>query len=164
MSEPQAWLVKSEPDAFSFADLYRSPNRTTHWDGVRNYQARNIMRDQMRVGDPVLFYHSNVQPPGVVGLAAVASGSYPDPSQFDPTSKYYDPQSQRENPRWWLVDIRAERALPRHVPLDELRADPLLASLDLPLLRRANRLSVMPLPVAALAHILALSESEPNPG
>jgi len=154
---PRAWLVKSEPDVFSFDDLMRAPGRTTRWDGVRNFQARNFMRDDMRVGDVVLFYHSNAAPPGVAGLAEVASEPYPDPTQFDPDSSYHDPSSERSAPRWWLVDVRAIAPLPRLVTLAELRADPVLAGLDLPLLRRANRLSVMPIPGAAVARIEALA-------
>jgi len=153
----RAWLVKSEPDAFSFDDLWNAPGRTTPWDGVRNYQARNYLRDATRVGDVVLFYHSNADPPGVAGLAEVASTAYPDPTQFDPASAYYDAGSSRDAPRWWLVDVRATARLPRPVTLPELRADPELAALDLPLLRRANRLSVMPLPLAAVERVLALA-------
>jgi len=155
----RAWLVKSEPEVFGFADLMRAPGRTTPWDGVRNYQARNYMRDEMRVGDVVLFYHSNAEPPGVAGLAEVASPPYPDPSQFDARSAYHDPGSDRSAPRWWLVDVRAKAPLPRLVTLAELRADPVLAALDLPLLRRGNRLSVMPIPAAAVDRILALAEA-----
>lgn len=158
MSE-RAWLVKSEPDVFSFQDLLHAPEQTTPWDGVRNYQARNFMRDTMRIGDPVLYYHSNTQTPGVVGIAEVASASYPDPSQFDPASPYCDPSSTTSNPRWWLVDIRARETLPRLVTLATLRHDSLLISLDLPLLRRANRLSLMPLPTAAMARIIALAHA-----
>ena len=158
----RAWLVKSEPDVFGFDDLWRAPDRTTPWDGVRNYQARNFMRDDMRVGDPVLFYHSNSKPPGVVGWAEVASAPYPDPSQFDPASPYFDPTSTREAPRWILVDVRAVAPLPRLVALDELRSDPLLAALDLPLLRRANRLSVMPMPPEAVERVRALAERPPR--
>jgi predicted RNA-binding protein with PUA-like domain len=157
MTPGAVWLVKSEPDVFSFDDLLRAPGRTTAWDGVRNYQARNYLRDAMQVGDTVLFYHSNALPPGVVGIAEVASASYPDPTQFDPSSDAFDPKSTRDQPRWWLVDIRAREPLPRIVSLAALRADAILATLDLPLLRRANRLSVMPLPSAALPRIVALA-------
>ncbi len=161
-AEGRAWLVKSEPDAFGFDDLWRAPQRTTVWDGVRNYQARNFMRDDMRVGDVVLFYHSNATPPGVVGLAEVASAPYPDPSQFDPASPYFDPTSTREAPRWVSVDIRAVAPLPRLVPLDELREDPRLAALDLPLVRRGNRLSVMPMPLEAVDRVRSLAD-RPRP-
>src|SRR5689334_23424751 len=106
---PRYWLVKSEPEAFSFDDLWRAPERTTCWDGVRNYQARNFMRDQMRVGDGVLFYHSSCEVPGIAGLAEVASPSYTDASQFDRKSPYYDPKSKRDAPRWMNVDVRALR-------------------------------------------------------
>jgi len=153
----RAWLVKSEPDVFGFDDLMRAPGRTTPWDGVRNYQARNYLRDDMRVGDAVLFYHSNADPPGVAGLAEVASEPYPDPTQFDPASDHHDPRSDRSAPRWWLVDVRATAPLARLVTLAELRDDPVLAGLDLPLLRRGNRLSVMPIPTAAIDRILALA-------
>lgn len=153
----RAWLVKSEPDVFGFADLMRAPGRTTPWEGVRNYQARNYLRDGMRVGDAVLFYHSNADPPGVAGLAEVASEPYPDPTQFDPSSAYHDPGSDRAAPRWWLVDVRARAPLARLVTLAELRADPVLAGLDLPLLRRGNRLSVMPIPAEAVDRIVALA-------
>lgn len=155
----RAWLVKSEPDVFAFDDLVRAPDHTTPWDGVRNYQARNYMRDDMRVGDVVLFYHSNANPAGVVGLAEVASEPYPDPTQFDAGSDYHDPASDRSAPRWWLVDVRATAPLARLVTLAELREDPVLAGLDLPLLRRGNRLSVMPIPAAAVDRIVALAES-----
>jgi len=154
----RAWLVKSEPDVFGFDDLMRAEGRTTPWDGVRNYQARNYLRDDMRVGDVVLFYHSNADPPGVAGLAEVASEAYPDPTQFDAGSDHHDAGSDRSAPRWWLVDVRATRPLRRLVTLAEMRDDPVLAGLDLPLLRRGNRLSVMPIPVAAIARIVALSE------
>ena len=155
---PRAWLLKSEPDVFGFDDLVRAPGRTTAWDGVRNYQARNYLRDEMRVGDVVLFYHSNADPPGVAGLAEVASEPYPDPTQFDAASDYHDPRSDRTAPRWWLVDVRATAPLARLVTLAELRDDPVLAELDLPLLRRGNRLSVMPIPQAAVDRIVALAE------
>ena len=157
----RAWLVKSEPDVFGFDDLWRAPERTTPWDGVRNYQARNFMRDEMRVGDVVLFYHSNATPPGVVGLAEVASAPYPDPSQFDAASPYFDPTSTRETPRCVLVDIMAVAPLPRMVPLDELRDDARLATLDLPLLRRGNRLSVMPMPLEAVDRVRSLADRPP---
>jgi predicted RNA-binding protein with PUA-like domain len=152
----RAWLVKSEPDVFGFDDLWRAPERTTLWDGVRNYQARNYLRDEMRPGDVVLVYHSNGRPAGAAGLAEVAGPPVPDASQFDPTSPYHDPTSPADDPRWWSVPIRATAALPRLVSLAELRADPVLASLDLVLLRRGNRLSVMPLPSAAVERIVAL--------
>jgi predicted RNA-binding protein with PUA-like domain len=155
----QAWLVKTEPDVFGFEDLWRRADRSTPWDGVRNYQARNYLRDAMRVGDAVVIYHSNAAPPGAAGLAVVASAPYPDATQFDPASPYHDPASTPEAPRWWSVDLRATARLPRLVALSELRADPVLAGLDLALLRRGNRLSVMPLPLAALDRIEELARA-----
>jgi len=153
----RCWLVKSEPEAFSFDDLMASQDRTTRWDGVRNYQARNFMRDQMRPGDAVLFYHSNATPPGIVGVAEVASAAYPDPTQFDPTSRYYDPASPPEAPRWQLVDIRGVRPLERLVPLDEIKAHPLLSGMEVA--RRGSRLSVMPVEPAHFDALLALARN-----
>lgn len=146
------WLMKSEPDAFSIDDL-KSKKREA-WDGVRNYQARNYMRDGMRVGDKVFFYHSNCAVPGIVGLAEVATDAYPDPSQFDPKSKYFDPGSSRDNPRWMLVDVKFVKKLKRAISLDELKNHPALA--EMPLLRKGNRLSVMPVDAAHWKYILAL--------
>ncbi len=162
MPERRAWLLKSEPDTFGFDDLWRAPDRTTPWEGVRNYQARNYLRDEMQVGDVVLFYHSNAKPPGVAGLAEVASTARVDPTQFDPASPYADPRSSREEPRWVLVDVRAVAPLPRLVSLTELRQDPVLAEFDLALLRRGNRLSVMPVPMAAVERVRALAERPPS--
>jgi len=136
------WLMKSEPDVFSFEDLWSSKGRRTPWDGVRNYQARNFMRDDMRPGDGVLFYHSNAQPAGVAGIAEVASEAYPDATQFDPSDGHFDPKSKPEDPRWLLVDVRAVRKLPRTVPLAELKAEPKLA--EMALCQRGSRLSVQP--------------------
>lgn len=134
------WLMKSEPDAYSIDDLKR--DRREPWDGVRNYQARNMMRDDMRVGDEVFFYHSNCKEPGIVGLAKVASKPYPDPTQFDPESKYYDPKSSEDNPRWCLVDVRYVRKLKRTITLAELKEFPGLDGFAL--IRKGNRLSIMP--------------------
>ena len=138
------WLMKSEPQTFSIDDLARKG--VEPWDGVRNYQARNFMRDAMRVGDGVLFYHSNCAEPGVAGIAEVASAAYPDPSQFAPRSKYRDPGSPREAPRWWLVDVRFVRKLARIVSLQTLQRDTRLG--DFALTRRGNRLSVLPVSAA----------------
>lgn len=131
--------MKSEPDVFGIEHLRRKG--TEHWDGVRSYQARNLMRDEMRVGDPVLFYHSNAKPPGVAGLAEVASEPYPDHTSWDPKSKYFDPKSTPESPRWFMVDIRYVDTFPRFVSLDELRTH--LQLEDMVLLNR-SRLSVQP--------------------
>lgn len=135
----QYWLMKSEPDEASIDDVLAAPGQTVAWVGVRNYQARNFMRDAMRVGDGVLFYHSSCAEPGIAGLAEVASTPYPDGTQFDPKSKYFDPKASRENPRWMLVDVRATRKT-RLLTLAELRAHPELA--DMQVLRRGNRLSI----------------------
>jgi len=134
------WLMKSEPDAYSIDDLKR--DGTEPWDGIRNYQARNMMRDDMKIGDGVLFYHSSCKVPAVVGIAKVASGPYPDPTQFDPKAKYYDEKSTDENPRWILVDIAFERKLSRDITLAELKEHPALA--DFRLNQRGNRLSIFP--------------------
>ncbi|HEX8779013.1 MAG TPA: EVE domain-containing protein [Rhodanobacter sp.] len=150
--ERHYWLMKSEPDAFSIDDLKRKKQEA--WDGVRNYQARNYMRDGMRVGDKVFFYHSNCAEPGIVGIAAVATDAYPDPSQFDPKSKYFDPGSTRDNPRWMLVDVKFVKKLKRTITLKELQADPALDGMVL--VRKGSRLSVQPVEEAHWEHILAL--------
>jgi len=149
------WLMKSEPDAFSIDDLGKVP-RPEPWDGVRNYQARNMMRDQMQLGDAVFFYHSNCDEPGIVGLAEIASAAYPDQTAFDPEAKYFDPKSDPDKPRWYLVDLRYVRHLRRNIPLSELRqyADGPLEGF--PLVRRGNRLSVMPVTEEQWDFILAL--------
>ena len=149
---PRYWLMKSEPEAFSIDDLKRK--RREPWDGVRNYQARNFMRDGMHPGDRVFFYHSNCATPGIVGIAEVATDAYPDPGQFDPDSKYFDPASTRGQPRWMLVDVKFVRKLTRTISLDELKNHDAL--LGMPLLRKGNRLSVMPVAAAEWAYILNL--------
>lgn len=136
------WLVKSEPDEFSIDDLYRRPKRTEHWDGVRNYQARNFMRDGMKKGDQVFFYHSNCETPGIVGIARVVREAYPDHTAFDPEDPHYDPKSDPENPRWLMVDVQYVRKLKRTISLAELKDNPALE--DMALVRKGNRLSVMP--------------------
>ncbi len=149
------WLVKSEPSTYSIDDLAR--DGVTAWEGVRNYQARNFLRDGMRPGDQVLFYHSSTKIPAVTGLARVVGDGYPDPTQFDPASRYYDPQSRRDAPRWWLVDLAYVRHLGRPLALDELRAyGARLAGLQL--LARGNRLSVMPVAAEHFAAILEMEE------
>ena len=135
------WLMKSEPDEVSVDDALAAPNATVPWTGVRGYQARNFMRDQMQVGDGVLFYHSSCAEPGIVGIARVASTPYADPTQFDPKSPYYDPASKREAPRWVLVDVKVLRKT-RNLTLPELRSRPELA--DMVVLKRGNRLSITP--------------------
>jgi len=137
----QYWLMKSEPGEVSIDDALAAPGQTVAWTGVRNYQARNFMRDGMRIGDGVLFYHSSCAEPGVAGLAEVASTAYPDPTQFDPASKYYDPKARAEEPRWMLVDVRAVRSIPL-IPLAALRAQSALA--EMVVLQRGSRLSITP--------------------
>ena len=136
------WLLKTEPSTFSFDDLLAAPGRTTGWNGVRNYQARNLLRDQMKKGDRVLVYHSSTETPGVVGIAEVAREGYPDPTQFDAKDDHYDADSDPAEPRWFQVDVKAVRKLRRPVPLDELRSVKALAKM--PLLQRGQRLSVQP--------------------
>ena len=138
------WLLKSEPGSFSIEDLARAPRRTTAWDGVRNYQARNMLRDQMRVGDQAFFYHSSCAHPGIAGIVTVVRAGYPDPTAFERGHHHYDGASDPANPRWFMVDVRLERVFGHVVSLDELRRHahgPLRA---MSLLRRGNRLSVMP--------------------
>jgi predicted RNA-binding protein with PUA-like domain len=139
------WLMKSEPDEVSVDDALAAPHQTVAWTGVRNYQARNFMRDSMRIGDGVLFYHSSCPQPGVAGIAEVASTAYPDPTQFDKKSPYYDPQSDQEHPRWMLVDVKVTQKIPL-IALSTLREQDELA--DMILLRKGNRLSVMPVTTA----------------
>ena len=136
---PRYWLMKSEPAEVSIDDLVR--RKTVPWFGVRNYQARNFMRDEMKAGDGVLFYHSSCPEPGIVGVAEVASNAYPDATQFDKTSKYFDAKSTREEPRWMNVDVRLVRKT-RLLSIDEMRATPALA--DMRTLQRGNRLSITP--------------------
>ena len=144
------WLMKSEPGDYSIDDL--EVDGTTHWDGVRNYQARNLMRDEMAVGDRVLFYHSNAKPPAVVGLAEVARTAYPDHTQFDPDDKHFDPKSDPDDPRWIMVDIKFVEKLPRQVGLPELKEYSELE--DMVLLNR-SRLSVQPVTKKQFEFIVA---------
>lgn len=137
------WLMKSEPDTFSIDDLASRPNKTEHWDGVRNYQARNMMRDDMQKGDLIFFYHSSCKEPGIVGIARVTRQGYPDFTAFKSKNKYYDPKSTPENPRWYMVDVQFVRKLKREISLQELKSYKSLA--NIPLLQRGNRLSVMPI-------------------
>ena len=149
------WLMKSEPDCFSIDDLAKRPKKTEAWDGVRNYQARNFMRDGMKVGDGVLFYHSNCDVPGIAGLATVASTAYPDPTQFIKDHEHYDPTAKPEEPRWLLVDVKYQRKLKRVISLAEMKA----READLPgfqLLMKGTRLSIIPVRAEHWAYILAL--------
>ncbi len=151
----QYWLMKSEPDVYSIGHL-RTEKRA-HWDGVRNYRARNFMREQMAIGDLVLFYHSNADPPGVAGVASVCSEPYPDPTQFDRKSKYFDPKSDPDDPRWHLVDVEYVETLPRFVPLGELRDD---AELDgMWVVKKGMRLSIQPVDKSHFKRVLQLGQA-----
>jgi predicted RNA-binding protein with PUA-like domain len=147
------WLMKSEPDEMSIDDVLARPQSTVPWFGVRNYQARNFMRDGMQVGDGVLFYHSSCPQPGIAGIAEVASSAYPDHTQFDPKSHYYDPKSKPEEPRWQMVDVKAVRKT-RLLSLAELRTIPALE--DMVLLQKGSRLSITPVTPAQWKTIQAL--------
>jgi predicted RNA-binding protein with PUA-like domain len=151
------WLVKTEPESFSIDDLAAAPQQTTCWDGVRNYQARNFMR-QMKLGESVLVYHSSVDPPAVVGIATVARESYPDHTAWDKKDPHYDPQSTKDEPRWFMVDLKFDRALARPLPLDELRG--VKALKDMELLRKGSRLSVQPVRKVEFDAILKLTDSQ----
>ena len=139
------WLMKSEPGSFSIDDLYHRPLQTEQWDGVRNYQARNLMRDQMKQGDLAFFYHSNITPPGIVGTVQIVRESYPDFTCLDPESHYFDPRSTSTHPRWFMVDVQFQEKFSRIITLEELRLYPELA--NMPLLRKGSRLSIMPVTV-----------------
>lgn len=138
----QYWLFKSEPDAFSIDDLAAMPDQTEHWDGIRNYQARNFLRDQVKLGDQVFFYHSSCKDVGIVGVAEVVRESYPDHTQFDPESKYYDPKSSPDNPRWMMVDIKLKQKFSKILPLKTIKAMPEIT--DIGLVKKGHRLSIMP--------------------
>jgi predicted RNA-binding protein with PUA-like domain len=148
------WLMKSEPETFSIEDLARAPKQTTGWDGVRNYQARNLLRDEIQAGDGVLFYHSSADPPGVAGTAEVARAGYPDPTQFDIKSSHHDPDARPDEPRWYMVDIKHAQTFPHLVPLPALRATPALG--DMVLLRKGSRLSVQPVTPAEWKTIVTM--------
>ena len=148
--------MKSEPETFSIADLQRDGESL--WDGVRNFRARNFMKNEMAVGDLVLFYHSNAKPPGVAGLARVSSETLPDPTQFKAKSQYFDERSTKDNPRWWLVKVAFVEAFERFVPLPELREDPALEGM--PLLEKGMRLSVQPVEKQHFQHILRLAKAK----
>ncbi len=148
------WLLKSEPDVFSIGDLALRPGRMEHWDGVRNYQARNYLRDGMRRGDLAFFYHSSCAVPGIAGIIEIVREGYPDNTALDPASPCHDPASTPDSPRWYMVDVRLRRAFKRIISLPELKACPALAGM--PLLGRGNRLSVMPVTPEQWSAILAL--------
>ena len=150
------WLMKSEPDVFGIDHLKAMPKKTEHWDGVRNYQARNMMRDEMKKGDLVFFYHSNCAEPGIVGIMEVVREGYPDHTAFEPKQKYYDPKSDPQKPRWYMVDVRYKRKLKRPISLAELKTVKKLA--DMKLLQRGNRLSIMPVTKGQWDYILKLEK------
>lgn len=158
--EHRHWLVKSEPSVFSWDDLWRAARRTTMWDGVRNFQARNILRDQMRRGDRVFFYHSNADPTAIMGVCEVVREGYPDPTAFEPTDAHYDPKSDRAHPTWFVVDLRAIEAFRRPVTLAELRGVRGLEHMTL--LKKGSRLSVQPVTAREWEIISALGTREPG--
>jgi predicted RNA-binding protein with PUA-like domain len=148
------WLMKSEPDVFGIDDLKNAPGKTEPWDGVRNFQARNMMRDDMNTGDLAFLYHSNCKEPGIAGIMEIVRGGYPDMTAFDPDAKYFDPKSDPANPRWYRVDVRFVRKLKRIITLSELKERAEVTGL--PLVRRGNRLSVMPVSRQQWEFILTL--------
>jgi predicted RNA-binding protein with PUA-like domain len=154
------WLIKSEPDVFSIQDLARAPRRTTSWEGVRNYQARNFLRAMAR-GDRALYYHSNAEPSGVAGVVEIVRTAFPDPTAWDPKSDYHDPKASPENPVWSMVDVRLVEIFPRLVPLEELRGVKALAGMEL--LRRGSRLSVQPVSAAEFRTIERLAHRPGGP-
>ena len=153
---PNYWLMKSEPDCYSIDDLANDKNKTTCWDGVRNYQARNMMRDDMKKGDLVLFYHSNAKPPGVAGTAKIVKEGYPDHTAFDVNDKHYDPKSKKDEPRWMMVDIKLVKKFKQFVPLPQLREEKALEGMVL--LQKGSRLSVQPVSKKHFDKILKLGE------
>ncbi|MFM8734395.1 MAG: EVE domain-containing protein [Pirellulales bacterium] len=155
----QHWLIKSEPDVFSIHDLAKAKKRTTHWEGVRNYQARNFMR-AMKQGDLALYYHSNAEPSAVAGVVEIVRAAYPDPTAWDPRSDYHDPKASPENPVWSMVDVKLVEIFPREIPLEELRGVKALAGMEL--LRRGSRLSVQPVTAGQFRAIRTLASKPPS--
>jgi len=153
------WLFKTEPGCFSFDDLMNRPNMTEQWDGVRNFQARNFLRDTVKTGDRILFYHSNIPEPAVVGLAEVVRAGYPDFTAMDPDGEHFDPKASPANPIWYMVDVRYLKALPRQVTLEAIKSNPLLG--EMPLVRR-SRLSIQPVAPAEWQIILAMGGLDPR--
>lgn len=154
------WLMKSEPEAFSIDDLARAPRKTTCWDGVRNYQARNMLRDEMKKGDLAFFYHSNCEVPGIVGTVEIVREGYPDHTAFDPDDHHFDPKSDPENPRWFMVDVKLRKKFPRVVSLRELKSYADRELHDFRLLAKGNRLSVMPVTATQWRFIESLSQGK----
>jgi predicted RNA-binding protein with PUA-like domain len=151
------WLMKSEPEVFGIDDLAKRPRKTTHWDGVRNFQARNFMRDQMRRGDLAFFYHSNCDEPGIVGVVKIVKEGYPDHTAFDATDAHFDADSDPTKPRWYMVDVQLQRKFRSTITLAMLREHESRALKGLALLKRGNRLSVTPVSAAHWKFILALA-------
>jgi predicted RNA-binding protein with PUA-like domain len=151
------WLMKSEPDVFGIDDLAKAKNKTTHWDGVRNFQARNFMRDQMRRGDLAFFYHSNCEEPGIAGIVKIVKEGYPDSTAFDAKDPHFDPDSDQEKPRWYMVDVQLQRKFRNTITLATLREHENRALQGLALLKRGNRLSVTPVSAAHWQFILELA-------
>ena len=150
------WLMKSEPEAFSIDDLAKRPKKREPWDGVRNYQARNFMRDAMKIGDLAFFYHSNCKVPGIVGVMKIAKSSYPDHTQFDPESKYFDPKSSPDNPRWFLVDVEFKEKFKNIVSLTQLKLETKISSMKI--LQKGNRLSITPITKLEWQHVIKLGK------
>lgn len=150
------WLLKSEPDVFGIKDLKSRGKKGEPWDGVRNYQARNMLRDDFKLGDLAFFYHSNTKVPGIVGIAEVIKEAFPDPTQFDPSSKYFDPKASKDNPRWFCPQLRFHSMFNEVISLDQLKQIPQLA--DMALVRKGNRLSVMPVGEQEWNTIMALAD------
>jgi predicted RNA-binding protein with PUA-like domain len=147
-------MMKCEPSVYNIDDLRKEPNQTTTWEGVRNYQARNMLRDEIKKGDLAFFYYSNAKVPGIAGIMEIAKDGYPDFTAWDPEHRYFDPESTPDNPRWYLVDVKLVKVFPSLIPLSALRADPRLA--DLWILRKGNRLSVTPVTLEQWSEILTL--------
>ena len=152
------WLVKTEPESFSIQDLARARNQTTSWDGVRNYQARNYLRDEMQPGDRVLFYHSSSDPPAVVGTARVVRAGYPDPTAWDPSDSHYDPKSTPGAPRWFMVDLKLDQIFSKPLPLARLRS--MAALREMELLKKGSRLSVQPVRKSEFDALLKLAKTK----
>jgi predicted RNA-binding protein with PUA-like domain len=158
MAAPNYWLMKTEATSYSIQDLAAEKKQTTFWDGVRNYQARNYMRDEMKIGDKVLFYHSNADPPAIAGVATVVRESYPDHTSWDPDNKHYDPKSTAQNPCWFMVDIKLEQIFKQPIPLDDLRGVAALKEMEL--LRKGSRLSVQPVRKAEFDAVLKIAKKK----
>ena len=151
------WLIKSEPELFSIDDLAKSKDKTTYWDGVRNYQARNFLRDEMQIGDRIVFYHSNSEPSGAIGICEVVKAGYPDFTAFDPKDIHYDPNSKKDNPTWIMVDVKFIQKFERLVPISEIKGNNKLNKMQL--VQRGNRLSVMPLTKSEFDELVKMGTS-----